>query len=83
MYRIRPSVCHTPFAQTVSTTPPVFGRDVSKSINPNQLRWKPLAASATPGQSFVSGLRTISSHGTPEAKDGLAIHVYRSDSWQQ
>ena len=74
MYRIRPSVCHTPFTSSASMS--CFGKDVRMSVNPNQLRWRPLASTALSDRSFVNGLRTMCSHGAPEAKDGLAIHVY-------
>lgn len=88
MYRIRPGVCHSPFVETGRNE---FVSGVNFQVNPNQLRWKPLNKLADGGSgggvledgggvTFIDGLRTMAAHGSPEGKDGLAVHMYACNS---
>ncbi|KAK7067625.1 hypothetical protein SK128_013911, partial [Halocaridina rubra] len=73
LYRIRPSVVHTPFApikqeHLISD----FGK---RHPNPNQLRWNPFDIPSEPTD-WVHGLRTVCGAGDPLSRHGCAIHVY-------
>lgn len=76
LYRIQPSVKHSPFKHTDAYTQ--FKSEFSKvPIDPNQMRWLP---SRNPDKdssiNFVQGIRTMSGVGDPCMKSGLAIHLY-------
>ncbi|KAF2073932.1 hypothetical protein CYY_004756 [Polysphondylium violaceum] len=76
LYRIRPSVCHTPYKE--STTPTLLA-DLNKlSVNPNQLRWKPFPIQDKP-HDFVDGLITIAGAGHASVRHGVAIHIYTAN----
>ena len=51
-----------------------MGSAVKVSVNPNQLRWKPFSAHFV--GDFLETLKTVCCSGSPEEKNGLAIHVY-------
>ncbi|XP_071504903.1 homogentisate 1,2-dioxygenase-like [Diadema antillarum] len=76
LYRLRPSVTHTPFK-------PVADGNITNSWdnwppNPNQLRWHPFdIPTEESGQvDFVQGLSTVCGAGDPKSRHGMAIHVY-------
>ncbi|KAI8816746.1 Homogentisate 1,2-dioxygenase, partial [Fimicolochytrium jonesii] len=78
LYRIRPSVCHTPFEAASS---PTLVRSFTAGSpecqsTPNQLRWSPFELPKHGGVDFVHGLHTVCGAGDPSLRDGLAIHVY-------
>eukprot|EP01104_Vermistella_antarctica_P018591 TRINITY_DN6944_c0_g1_i1.p1 TRINITY_DN6944_c0_g1~~TRINITY_DN6944_c0_g1_i1.p1 ORF type:complete len:445 (+),score=107.55 TRINITY_DN6944_c0_g1_i1:23-1336(+) len=73
LYRIRPSVCHTPFVAYNKN--PRFSSDFSSPSTPNQLRWKPMSIPEEPTD-FVDGLFTVAGAGAPATRGGLAIYNY-------
>eukprot|EP01091_Cochliopodium_minus_P012652 TRINITY_DN3878_c0_g1_i1.p1 TRINITY_DN3878_c0_g1~~TRINITY_DN3878_c0_g1_i1.p1 ORF type:complete len:431 (-),score=119.29 TRINITY_DN3878_c0_g1_i1:49-1341(-) len=75
LYRIKPSVCHTPLKETENGE---ISYDFSE-IDPNQIRWLPYQFDKK-GSTFVSGMKTITGSGDPCMKEGLAIHVYTADT---
>jgi homogentisate 1,2-dioxygenase len=74
LYRIRPSVVHTPFElmdnNLIRSTP--FDETPT---SPNQLRWNPLPAPSA-GTDFVRGMVTMGGNGDAETHNGCAIHLY-------
>lgn len=74
LYRILPSVAHSPFVRLESNksfiAPPFEG-----SPNPNQLRWDPPAIPSRKTD-FIDGLFTVCGNGSPAAMVGSAIHTY-------
>eukprot|EP01083_Nonionella_stella_P154854 499480_1 len=86
LYRILPSVKHTPFKPI--DAPRLCADFTSAAPNPNQMRWDPLPlpacppgvdpqeAGAGPPVDFVDGLVTWMGAGSAETKTGLAIHLY-------
>ncbi|KAI9000185.1 Homogentisate 1,2-dioxygenase [Gaertneriomyces semiglobifer] len=83
LYRIRPSVCHTPY--TTAPSPGLVrsfavGPDSDCQSTPNQLRWSPFELPKHDGVDFVSGLRTVCGSGDPSTRSGLAILVYLANA---
>ncbi|KAI9219199.1 homogentisate 1,2-dioxygenase HgmA [Blastocladiella britannica] len=83
-YRIRPSVCHTPFARVAQPEARVarnFSDPAECEFTPNQLRWSPLDlpkdAAKVP---FHAGWQSVCGAGGPETKTGLAIHMYTANA---
>ena len=72
LYRIRPSVMHSPFVRC-----PEAGSAVC--VTPNQLRWSPFALPTAPTD-FVQGLHKVCGCGSPADRDGCAVHVYTCNS---
>ncbi len=81
LYRIRPSVVHTPFkameSGLVRATP--FDEVYTP---PNQLRWNPLPEPPA-GTDFVSGMVTIGGNGDFNTHSGHAIHLYAANASMQ
>jgi len=79
LYRIRPSVTHTPFQSAPAGTSGLREEGTGNDgiVTPNQLRWHPkempLAGSSV---DFATGLATMCFHGEPMSKSGIAIHMY-------
>ncbi len=75
MYRIRPSVVHEPYqpfpAQTLMRSGP-FDEEPSP---PNQMRWDPMPFPTKPTD-FVESIMTIGGNGSPDAHEGVGIHIY-------
>jgi homogentisate 1,2-dioxygenase len=73
LYRIRPSVVHTPF---IPYDLPRFCAVTKENsvIDPNQFRWNPIKFSED--VDFIHGVTTIAGQGNPGCRSGLAIHVY-------
>ncbi|KNC98633.1 homogentisate 1,2-dioxygenase [Spizellomyces punctatus DAOM BR117] len=84
LYRIRPSVCHTPFTRTPSPTLvrsfAVGHQDSECQSTPNQLRWSPFELPKHGGVDFVHGLHTVCGSGDPSVRNGIAIHVYLANA---
>jgi homogentisate 1,2-dioxygenase len=75
LYRIRPSVMHSPFAQVENSR---FAIAADTAVSPNQLRWDPLPIPGAPTD-FLDGLTTFGSSGTPDQQSGAAIHLYAAN----
>lgn len=79
LYRIRPSVGHTPLEAYEhkhlhsSFSPKEDHIDLTSS----QLRWSPFKI--TTGQDWVDGLRTLAGGGDVQAGNGIGIHIYTAD----
>jgi homogentisate 1,2-dioxygenase len=83
LYRIRPSVCHSPYTEVSHHS---FDVPLSKFIvTPKQLRWDPATLPAPNFQSssqpsdnvdFLDGFLRICGSGDEESKKGLAIYNY-------
>ncbi|XP_043192438.1 homogentisate 1,2-dioxygenase-like [Amphibalanus amphitrite] len=74
LYRIRPSVCHEPFAALGQCNDTTIRWD-DEPPNPNQTLWRPFEIPSG-AVDFVSGLHTVCGAGHPRDRCGLAIHVY-------
>ncbi|XP_022257500.1 homogentisate 1,2-dioxygenase-like isoform X2 [Limulus polyphemus] len=76
LYRIRPSVLHTPFKKlplgNLSTNWDIF------EPNPNQLKWDPFDIPDVEDRrvDFVQGLNTVCGAGDPKDRHGIAIHMF-------
>jgi homogentisate 1,2-dioxygenase len=76
LYRIRPSVMHSPFT-SLENHP--LNLDASGApVAPNQLRWDPLPIPVAPTD-FLDGLVTYGTNGAPEQHSGTAIHLYAAN----
>jgi homogentisate 1,2-dioxygenase len=76
LYRIRPSLMHSPFTpiEDQRLRLDVTGAEVS----PNQLRWDPLPIPSAPTD-FLDGLVTYAANGDPAQQSGTAIHLYAAN----
>ncbi|XP_063954651.1 homogentisate 1,2-dioxygenase-like isoform X1 [Lytechinus pictus] len=76
LYRLRPSVVHTPF-KPISNGNMTNNWD-SWPPNPNQLRWRPfdMPHEGSGPVDFVQGLSTVCGAGDPRSRHGTAVHVY-------
>lgn len=80
LYRIIPTCVHQPYQLLSSEQSKYISTEFTsiksaKSITPNQLRWLPAEFPRDP-TTFLQGIHTVCSSGTPEQKSGLAIHIY-------
>ncbi|KAJ3016604.1 Homogentisate 1,2-dioxygenase [Thoreauomyces humboldtii] len=84
LYRIRPSVVHTPFEQlpnaNVVRSFDVGRPDSECKSTPNQLRWSPFPLPTHGGIDFVHGMHTLCGGGSPSTRNGLAIHIYSANA---
>uniref|UniRef100_A0A0G4GC87 homogentisate 1,2-dioxygenase n=1 Tax=Chromera velia CCMP2878 TaxID=1169474 RepID=A0A0G4GC87_9ALVE len=80
MYRVRPSVSHTPFSlrmlpSSLFVTPPF-----SHSCTPEQLRWSPPDfPSPDKRTNFLEGLMTMAANGSPQGGTGGACLMYTAN----
>lgn len=76
LYRMRPSVQHSPFSKYPKSRLTIDWN--SNHPNPNQMRWAPfdIPEQARDEVDFVDGLNTICGAGDPKVRHGIAIHVY-------
>ena len=77
LYRIRPSVAHSPFQPMESGLLRSSPFD-EVPAPPNQLRWQPLPIPAKPAD-FVDGLITMAGNGDALTHTGVAIHIYAAN----
>ncbi|XP_075750672.1 homogentisate 1,2-dioxygenase-like [Rhipicephalus microplus] len=77
LYRIRPSVQHTPFTK-YNGNKNLTSDWNSNHPNPYQLRWKPFSIPKQGKASvdFADGLNTVCGAGDARTRHGVAIHVY-------
>ncbi|XP_049876118.1 homogentisate 1,2-dioxygenase [Pectinophora gossypiella] len=76
LYRIHPSVVHTPFKKYNVAEYLTHNWD-EQEPDPNQSRWLPFDIPSSPQRvDFVSGLHTVAGAGDTRARHGMAIHVY-------
>ena len=76
LYRIRPSVMHSPFTPLENRR---LRLDVTGAeVSPNQLRWDPLPIPSAPTD-FLDGLATYGVNGDPAQQSGTAIHLYAAN----
>jgi len=75
LYRIKPSVIHSKYV--ACTDQSLLHEFNSMEIEPNQLRWSPVAIPSkdTPVD-FVQGLKLVCGSGDPSSKSGCAIYNY-------
>lgn len=74
LYRIKPSVLHSPFVQ-VDCKQLRSKPFMEAPPNPNQMRWDPLPMPAQPTD-FVEGLISLAGNGGFSGYKGCAVHVY-------
>jgi homogentisate 1,2-dioxygenase len=77
LYRIRPSVAHSPFQPLQSGLLRSSPFD-EVPAPPNQLRWQPLPIPTKPTD-FVDGLITMAGNGDALTHTGVAIHIYAAN----
>ena len=90
LYRIKPSVTHTPFEPMDADAAPEFlagdfgGSQKDMCTTPNQLRWTPKASAASAAATaaatavdFLKGLYTVCGCGSAGDRSGYAVHMYR------
>jgi len=77
LYRIRPSVAHSPFQPM---EPGLLRSSPFDEVPapPNQLRWQPLPIPAKPAD-FIDGLITMAGNGDAPTHTGVAIHIYAAN----
>jgi homogentisate 1,2-dioxygenase len=74
LYRIRPSVLHSPFKLIDNTL--FKGKPTGhEPVSPEQWRWDPMPFPSKPTD-FISGLLTIASNGGAGSWRGCAAHIY-------
>ncbi|TAE22878.1 MAG: homogentisate 1,2-dioxygenase [Candidatus Kapaibacterium sp.] len=78
LYRIRPSVVHTPFQRMDAGL--LRGTPFDETPTPpNQMRWNPLPTPPQ-GTDFVQGLVTMGGNGDATVHSGCAIHLYAANT---
>ncbi|XP_055706109.1 homogentisate 1,2-dioxygenase isoform X2 [Phlebotomus papatasi] len=75
LYRIRPSVVHTPFTR-YNGAPHFHDNWSEQPPDPNQMRWNPFDVPLTGTVDFVDGFHTICGAGDARGRHGVAVHVY-------
>uniref|UniRef100_A0AC35TVG1 Eukaryotic translation initiation factor 3 subunit C n=1 Tax=Rhabditophanes sp. KR3021 TaxID=114890 RepID=A0AC35TVG1_9BILA len=77
LYRIRPSVKHSPF-EKLEDGPSNFSNDDSEfESTPNQMRWNPHPfPSKSESVDFIKGLFTFCGAGSVKSRNGITIHMY-------
>ncbi|ORZ29678.1 homogentisate 1,2-dioxygenase [Catenaria anguillulae PL171] len=82
LYRVRPSVCHTPFQRASYDSAHMVRQfaDTECEPTPNQLRWSPLDLPEAGKVPFHAGWHTICGAGGPETKSGLAVHMFTASA---
>ncbi len=79
-YRIRPSVKHLGRLQRVALPGWKSAPNITDDITSlGQYRWDPLPHSDEP-QTFISGIRTMTTAGDVNMQEGMAAHVYLADT---
>jgi len=78
LYRIRPSVCHTPYKPLEHKLLTATFTDFKPF--PDQLRWSPFDLPTTPGVDWVRGLTTLAGAGNAATRNGVAIHIYSANA---
>lgn len=77
LYRVRPSAQHSPFRPAPHLNRLLRANFERERVDPNQLRWSPFALPAEDASvDWVEGLASLCGSGSPELKNGVAIHVY-------
>jgi homogentisate 1,2-dioxygenase len=77
LYRIRPSVLHSPF--TKADRKNIRSRPFTETeVSPEQLRWNPLAIPDQPAD-FVDGIITFAGNGDLSSLRGSAAHIYAAN----
>lgn len=77
LYRIRPSVLHSPFVEVGDSL--FKGRPFSPAFStPNQLRWDPLPIPDHPTD-FIEGIVTYAGNGDAASWRGSAAHLYAAN----
>jgi len=79
LYRIRPSVCHTPYEKIpLGLLCSKFDHD---DPTPNQLRWNPFDLPENGKEvDFIDGLATVCGAGSPQIRNGMAVHIYTANT---
>ncbi len=78
LYRIRPSVTHSPFREIgggLIRTAPI----TEATPPPNQLRWSPPEMPDKPTD-LIDGLVTMGANGDASAQAGIGIHIYMANA---
>ncbi|MEM1244022.1 MAG: homogentisate 1,2-dioxygenase [Pseudomonadota bacterium] len=73
LYRILPSVKHTPYQ--LIEHPGVTSQPSAQLLSPNQLRWSPLEIPQS-AHDFIQGLRKFAVNGNVDLQTGAAIYLY-------
>jgi homogentisate 1,2-dioxygenase len=76
LYRMRPTADHRPFAP-YNRAPLLGAGPGTAPLAPNRLRWDP-PADLPADVDFVDGMATMLHAGTPDALEGVAVHLYRA-----
>jgi homogentisate 1,2-dioxygenase len=74
LYKIQPSVAQAKYKKIDNGS--IVGRNWSaKPTPPDQLRWDPIPDPTSPTD-FVQGISTFCGNGSPQSRNGSAIHLY-------
>jgi homogentisate 1,2-dioxygenase len=76
LYRMRPSAEHPLYRRYMGAK--LFAAGGNAALQPNRLRWNPLAMPEEPTD-FVDGMVTMLANRGPEDLEGVAVHVYRAN----
>ena len=78
LYRIRPAAMHGSFS--LMEQPHLHSNFDTGPVTPDQLRWDPLPMPAKGSAvDFIDGLYTMAGNGSPQAQQGLGIHLYAAN----
>ncbi|KAL5526159.1 hypothetical protein ACEPAG_7497 [Sanghuangporus baumii] len=83
LYRIRPAVAHQGFTKLPAT--PDLENNFSPSnprvhTSPTQQAWHPIDIPTSGKVDFIDGLKSFAGNGDPTLREGLAIHMYASNT---
>lgn len=77
LYRIRPSVKHSPFQAVPQGR---LTNDFREAVaSPELMRWRPLPMPDAP-MDFIEGLHTVGGSGDVITRDGFAVHLYAANA---
>lgn len=77
LYRVRPSVTHTPFSPAPHLNSRIASDFSDPNVavsDPNQMRWLPIGIPSA-STNFIEGLETVCGTGSPALKSGFAVHM--------
>ncbi|KAI9029911.1 homogentisate 1,2-dioxygenase [Phycomyces nitens] len=81
LYRIRPSVVHSPFEPASTSQELVSKFDDNCIVTPTQIRWSPFDLPSNEEKvNFVQGIKTLAGAGDPACRSGLAVHIYTANT---
>jgi len=78
LYRIQPSVTHSPFEEIPLEEHQQFTDDFS-IVNPNQYQWNPFPIDEKK-HDFVEGMKSMAGAGDPTMREGVGVYIFTANA---